>query len=69
VLGIKVLLGAEACRPREKLARSMSEDHDRCSQRWFSGHFRLAFLNPNALPRINIGADKWGELGIMIGVY
>jgi hypothetical protein len=53
-----------------------SELHDGCprtmtdvSQRWFSGHFRLVFFNANALPRINIGADEWGELGIMIGVY
>ena len=39
------------------------------SQRWFSGHFRQVFFNTNALPRINIGADVWGESGIMTGVY
>jgi hypothetical protein len=27
------------------------------------------FFNANALPRINIGADVWGESGIMTGVY
>ena len=26
-------------------------------------------INPNALPRINIGADVWGESNIMTGVY
>jgi hypothetical protein len=36
------------------------------SQRWFSGHFRQAFFNTNALPRINMGAD---ESSIMTGVY
>jgi hypothetical protein len=38
-------------------------------QRWFSGHFRQVFFNTNALPRINIGANVWGESGIMTGVY
>ena len=38
------------------------------SQRLFSGHFRQVFFNTNALPRINIGADVWGESGIMTGV-
>ena len=39
------------------------------SQRWFSGHFRQVFFNTIALPRINIGADEWGESSIMTGVY
>jgi hypothetical protein len=39
------------------------------SQCWFSGHFRQVFFNTNALPRINIGADVWGESRIMTGVY
>jgi len=39
------------------------------SQCWSSVHFRQVFLNTNALPRINIGADMWGESGIMTGVY
>ena len=38
------------------------------SQRWFSGHFRQVFFNTIALPRINIGADVWGESSIMTGV-
>jgi hypothetical protein len=39
------------------------------SQCWFSGHFRQVFFNTNALPRINIGTDVWGESSIMTGVY
>jgi hypothetical protein len=39
------------------------------SQCWFSGHSRQAFFNTNVLPRINIGANVWGESGIMTGVY
>ncbi len=35
------------------------------SQHWFSGHFRQVFFNTNALPRINIGANVWGESSIM----
>jgi hypothetical protein len=38
-------------------------------QCWFSGHFRQVFFNTIALPRINIGADVWGESSIMTGVY
>ena len=38
-------------------------------QCWFSGHFRQVFFNTNTLPRINIGADVWGESSIMTGVY
>ena len=30
---------------------------------------RGVFFNTNALPRINIGANVWGELNIMTGVY
>jgi hypothetical protein len=42
------------------------------SQHWFSGHFRQVFFNTIALPRINIGANVWGESAessIMTGVY
>ena len=35
------------------------------SQHWFSGHFRQVFFNTNALPRINIGANVWGESSMM----
>jgi hypothetical protein len=28
-----------------------------------------AFQTTNALPRMNIGADVWGESSIMTGVY
>jgi hypothetical protein len=35
----------------------------------FAEHFRQVFFNTNALPRINIGADVWGESSIMTGVY
>ena len=38
------------------------------SQYWFSWHFRQVF-NTNALPRINIGTNVWGESSIMTGVY
>jgi hypothetical protein len=33
------------------------------------GHFRQVLFNTNALPRINIGADVWGESSIMTGVF
>jgi hypothetical protein len=39
------------------------------SQHWFSGHFRQVFFNINALPRINIDTNVWGESSIMTGVY
>jgi hypothetical protein len=39
------------------------------SQYWFSGHFRQVFFNTNALPRINIGDNVWGESSIMKGFY
>jgi hypothetical protein len=40
------------------------------SQCWLLGHFRqVCFSNTNALPRINIGDDVWGESSIMTGVY
>jgi hypothetical protein len=47
----------------------MSEDHDRCFSILVLGAFRQVFFNTNALPRINIGANVWGELSIMTGVY
>jgi len=34
----------------------------------FSGHFDMCSSTPITLPRINIGADVWGKLGIMTGV-
>jgi hypothetical protein len=39
------------------------------SQHWFSGHFRQVFFSTNALPRINICVNVWGESSIMTGVY
>jgi hypothetical protein len=33
------------------------------------GAFSTGVFNTNALPRINIGADVWGESSIMTGVY
>ena len=33
------------------------------------GAVQQVFFNANALPRINIGADVWGEPGIMTGVF
>jgi hypothetical protein len=33
------------------------------------GAFSTGVFNTNALPRINIGADVWGESSIMIGIY
>jgi hypothetical protein len=32
------------------------------------GAFRQVFFNANALPRINIGADVWGESDIITSV-
>jgi hypothetical protein len=46
----------------------MSEDHDSCFSTLVLGAFRQVFFNTNALPRINIGADVWGESGIRTGV-
>jgi hypothetical protein len=47
----------------------VSEDHDRCFLTLVLGAFRQVFFNTNALPRIAIGADVWGESDIMTGVY
>ena len=47
----------------------MSEDHDRCFSTLVLGAFSTGVFNTNALPRINIGADVWGESSIMKGVY
>jgi len=47
----------------------MSEDHDRCFSTLVLGAFSTGVFNTNALPRINIGADVWGESSIMTGVY
>jgi hypothetical protein len=45
------------------------EDHDRCFSTLVLGAFSTGVFNTNALPRINIGADVWGESSIMTGVY
>ena len=50
---------------REECPRTMTG----VSQYWFSGHFRQVFFNINALPRINIGDNVWGESSIMTGFY
>ena len=42
--------------------------HDRCFSILVLGAFSTGFFNTNALPRINIGADVWGESSIMTGV-
>ena len=47
----------------------MSGDHDRCFLTLVLEAFRQVFFNTNALPRISIGADVWGESDIMTGVY
>ena len=47
----------------------MSEDHDRCFSILVLGAFSTSVFNTNALPRINIGANVWGESSIMTGVY
>jgi len=39
------------------------------SQYRFLGAFLTGVFNTNALTRINIGADVWGESSIMTGVY
>ena len=46
----------------------MSGDHDRCFLTLVLEAFRQVFFNTNALPCITIGADVWGESGIMTGV-
>ena len=61
---LDVIGGAESAL-REGCPRTMTG----VSQRWFSGHFRQVLFNTNALPRIHIGADVWGESSIMTGVY
>jgi hypothetical protein len=45
------------------------EDNDRCFSTLVLDHFRQVFFNTIALPRINVGADVWGESSIMTGVY
>jgi hypothetical protein len=44
------------------------EDHDRCFSILVLGAFSTGVFNTNALPRIIIGADVWGESSIMTGV-
>ena len=51
------------------LRGGLSEDHDRCFSTLVLGAFSTGVFNTNALPRINIGADVWGESSIMTGVY
>ena len=53
----------------KRAAGGMSEDHDRCFSILVLGAFSTGVFNTNALPRINIGADVWGESSIMTGVY
>ena len=50
-------------------AGGMSGDHDRCFSILVLGAFSTGVFNTSALPRINIGADVWGESSIMTGVY
>ena len=52
----------------KRAAGGMSEDHDRCFSTLVLGAFSTGVFNTNALPRINIGADVWGESSIMTGV-
>jgi hypothetical protein len=47
----------------------MSGDHDKCFSILVLGAFSTGVFNTNALPRINIDADVWGESSIMTGVY
>jgi hypothetical protein len=53
----------------KSLKGGMSEDYDRCFSILVFGAFSTGVFNTNALPRINIGADMWGESSIMTGVY
>jgi hypothetical protein len=53
---------------KRKYAGGMFEDHDRCFSILVLGAFSTGVFNTNALPRINIGADVWGESSIMTGV-
>jgi hypothetical protein len=53
----------------KRAAGGMSEDHDRCFSILVLGAFSTSVFNTNALPRINIGAEVWGESIIMTGVY
>ena len=59
--------GQARCGTRQ--AGGMSEDHDRCFSTLVLGAFSIGVFNTNALPRINIGDDVWGESSIMTGVY
>jgi hypothetical protein len=52
----------------KRAAGGMSEDHDRCFSILVLGAFSTGVFNTNALPRINIGADVWGESSIMTDV-
>ncbi len=54
---------------RTELVRGISGDHDRCFSILVLGELSTGVFNTNALPRINIGADVWGESSIMTGVY
>ena len=56
-------------RSGKRAAGGMSGDHDRCFSILVLGAFSSGVFNTNALPRINIGADVWGESSIMTGVY
>ena len=41
----------------------------RSKKRLNGSDYTTGVFNTNALPRINIGADVWGESSIMTGVY
>ncbi len=51
------------------VARALREGCPRCFSTLVLGAFSTGVFNTNALPRINIGADVWGESSIMTGVY
>ena len=63
------VIGGGSSALRDSAAGGMSEDHDRCFSTLVLGAFSIGVFNTNALPRINIGADVWGESSIMTGVY
>ena len=68
VVGVSLLYGRDQWSGKSA-AGGMSEDHDRCFSTLVLGAFSSGVFNTNALPRINIGADVWGESSIMTGVY
>jgi hypothetical protein len=57
------------CGVESALLEGFSRTMTGVSQCWFAGHFRQVFFNTDALPRIDICANVWGESRIMTGVY